>query len=443
MCEGALLPKMFRFAIPLYLAHLLQLLFHAADLVVIGRYASAQSLAAIGSTSALALFSLNLFIGLSVGANVLAANFFGAKDSENLERTTHTAMLISIIGGIAIAIAGCVFARPMLIWMGSPGEVLEKSTLYLKIYYAGIPSLLIYNFGSAVLRAIGDTRRPLYYMIIAGIINVVLNLIFVLVFKLDVAGVAWATIISQTVSAALVWYALATADDACKLVFKKLRIVPHILRRMVAIGVPAGAQGACFSISNILIQSSINSFGELAMAGNGATLSLEHIVYTGSYTMHYVVLSFVGQNYGGKQFTRVMGTMWHGLWMACVICTLGGSLFFIFGEQLLSFYNDTPEAIDWGLRRMKISFTPYALCGTMDVLSAVLRALGKSSTAAIVSLVGVCVLRALWIFFVLPYDRTMETLMLSYPISWALTSIAMAIYLVPFLKRKKLELQIR
>ena len=429
MCRGPLFGQIVLFSVPLMLSGLLQLFFNAADLIVVGRFASHEALAAVGATSSLTALIVNVFMGLSVGTNVLVANFFGAKDRKNVSRTVHTAILMAIFGGIVLAVIGIGLATPLLRLMATPENVIGKSSLYMWIYFAGMPFIMLYNFGSAVLRAVGDTRRPLYYLLFAGIVNVVLNLFFVLVCGMDVAGVAIATAVSQGIAAALVIRCLRNARDACRLRMRNLRIDPVILKRMLWIGLPAGIQGMFFSLSNITIQSSVNSFGSLAIAGNTAVASLEGFVYIGSNAFHQTVVSFAGQNLGGGQYNRIRRSIIYCALCSSAVCIVMGYGFFLNGHALLSIYNSTPEVINWGMLRMNILFSTYFLCGIMDVMSGALRGLGRSVMPAVITLIGVCVLRIVWVYTVFPVHPTMGNLMLSYPITWAITAAANGYYL--------------
>lgn len=435
MCRGPLFGQIILFSIPLILSGVLQLLFSAADLIVIGHFAPPEAMAAVGATTFITALIINVFIGLSIGTNVLVANFLGAENRKNTSRATHTAIAISLIGGVVLAVIGLLATKPMLVLTATPAEILPKSCLYMWIYCCGIPFILLYNFGSAIMRAAGDTRRPLYYLVIAGIINVLLNLLFVLVFRMEVAGVALATIISQGVSAYLIIRNLTRVRDACRLKLRNLHIDGTILGSMLWIGLPAGIQGAFFSISNLIIQSSINSFGPLAMAGSTAALSLEGIVYVGSYSYHQTVISFAGQNLGGRKYSRIRKSI-----LICMACSIAISLlmgfgFYWLGRPLLTIYNPNPEVIEWGLLRMKILFTTYFLCAIMDVVSGGLRGLGHSIQPAVVTMMGVCVLRVFWVFFIFPLDPTMENLMLSYPVSWGLTAAVNGFFLYRVCKK--------
>lgn len=424
MCNGSLLPKLMMFTLPLIASGILQLLFNAADMIVAGRYAGSVALAAVGATSSLINLLINVFMGLSVGANVEVAHFYGAKREEELSDTVHTAISICLISGIILAFIGFFFSKPLLVLMGTPEEVLPHSVSYMKIYFVGIPALLAYNFGSAILRAVGDTKRPLYYLFASGVINVILNLIFVICFGMGVSGVALATIISETISAILVFRCLIKTDGAYKLILKKLHINKRELGRIIRIGLPAGLQGAIFSISNVLIQSSINLFGATAVAGNTAQSNLEGFVYNSMNAVHQGAISFSGQNSGAGKYDRVKKLMWISLGFVFVIGLVMGYAGLFFGKDLLSIYSKDPEVIRYGIIRMKVIFTTYFLCGVMDVMVGILRGMGYSIMPTIVSLLGACVFRVIWIFTVFRVSMSLETLYISYPISWLLTFAA-------------------
>ena len=429
MCNGPLLGKIMIFYIPLMLSGILQLLFNAADIVVVGRFAGNEALAAVGSTSSLTNLLVNLFIGLSVGANVLVARFYGAKQASELTEMVQTAVATAVAGGVILIFLGFFLAKPALGWMGTPDDVISHSVLYMRIYFAGMPFMMVYNFGSAVLRAVGDTKRPLYYLLIAGVVNVVLNLIFVITFSMGVAGVATATVVSQAISAALVVRCLIRTDSAYRLELQGIRIVPDKLLKMVQIGVPAGMQGALFSISNVLIQSSVNSFGSVAMAGNTAASNIEGFVYTAMNAFHQAAISFSGQNYGARKYKRIRKVLLICEVMVVVVGALMGNVAYLFGGTLLKLYTVDPEVIEYGILRMRIICTPYFLCGMMDVAVGALRGMGYAIMPMLVSLTGACLLRVVWIYTIFQSYRTLECLYFSYPISWGLT---FAVHLVCF-----------
>lgn len=422
MCNGPLLGKILRFSIPLMLTSILQLLFNAADMVVAGQFAGSIALGAVGATSALINLLINIFIGLSVGANVEIAHFYGAKQEKDLSETMHTAIALSVLGGVILSVAGFLLASPLLSLMGTPTEILPHSVIYMKIYFIGMPVTLLYNFGSAILRAVGDTRHPLYYLSFAGAVNVILNLFFVIVCKMGVAGVALATILSQTISAVLIIRCLKQADGLCRFEWRKCRLHADKVKRILWIGLPAGFQGAIFSISNVLIQSSVNSFGAVAVAGNTAAANLEGFVYNAMNAFHQAAVSFTSQNMGAKKLERVKKIQL--ICQGCVTATglIMGYTGLLFGKQLLSVYSSQQDVIAFGMRRLIIVFSTYFLCGNMDVLVGSLRGMGYSILPMVVSLMGACGFRIFWIFTVFVQYRTPEVLYSSYPVSWAITA---------------------
>ncbi len=439
MCNGPLLSKILIFSIPLMLSGIFQLLFNAADIIVVGHYSGSHALAAVGSTSSLISLLVNVFIGLSIGSNVLIAHFYGAHQDQEVSDTLHTSILLSVLCGVILLIIGILLARPLLFLMGTPEDVLPDATLYMKIYFLGMPAMLLYNFGSAILRAIGDTKRPLYFLLLAGVVNVLLNLYFVISLNMGVAGVALATVISQCISALLIVVCLMYNPGSCRLVFSKLRLHPNKLKRIAQIGLPAGLQGAVFSVSNVLIQSSINSFGSIAMAGNTATTNLEGFIYTSMNAFQQTALSFTSQNLGGKKIARIGKVL-----VLCLICvtTVGavmslGSL--LIGKELLSVYSSDPEVIQYGLLRMNIIFTTYYLCGIMDTIVGSIRGMGYSVMPMFVSLLGACGLRILWIFTIFKWYQTLPSLYISYPISWGLTAFVHLICFIWCYKKLKRE----
>ena len=421
MCNGPLLGKIIMFAVPLMLSGILQLLFNAADIVVAGRFAGNEALAAVGSTGSLINLLINVFIGLSIGTNVLVAQYYGAKRDKDVSETIHTAILTSLICGTVLIVIGISLAKIMLIWMGTPDDVLDQATLYMRIYFVGMPVMMLYNFGSAVLRAVGDTRRPLYFLLLAGAVNVVLNLFFVIVFGMGVAGVAVATVISQAISAILVLRCLMKSEGCLRVHWKSLKIHKHKLLRMIRIGVPAGMQGAIFSISNVLIQSSINSFGSLTMAGNTAASNIEGFVYNSMNAFHQTALSFTSQNLGGGKPERIKRVALLCQVLVFAVGFVMGMGAYLLGNQLLHIYSTDAQVISFGLQRMRIICTTYFFCGMMDTMVGVLRGLGYSIMPMIVSLMGSCVLRIVWVFTIFAWNPMLFVLYLSYPISWVLT----------------------
>ena len=421
MCNGPLFGKILIFYIPLMLSGILQLLFNAADIVVVGRFAGNEALAAVGATSSLTNLIVNLFIGLSVGTNVLVAHYYGAGQKDELKTMVQTAVATAAISGVILIFVGFFVSQPALGLMGTPDDVISHSVLYMRIYFAGMPFMMVYNFGSAVLRAVGDTKRPLYYLLIAGVVNVFLNLIFVIIFCMGVAGVATATVISQAISAALVVRCLVVTDSAYKLVLKGMKIVPDKLIRMFKIGMPAGLQGALFSISNVLIQSSVNSFGSIAMAGNTAASNIEGFVYTAMNAFHQASISFCGQNYGAMKFRRVGKVTAICLGLVTVVGFVMGSGAYLASGILLQLYSPDAEVIRYGTLRMAYICILYFLCGNMDVMVGTLRGMGYSIMPMLVSLTGACLFRVVWIYTAFRQVPTLECLYISYPISWGLT----------------------
>lgn len=424
MCSGSLLPKILLYSLPLMLSGILQLLFNAADIVVVGRFAGNDALAAVGSTSSLINLLVNVFMGLSVGTNVMVARFYGAGQKKELEEMVHTAILTSVVSGVILIFVGLALSRPALLLMDTPENVIDQSVLYIRIYFVGMPAMMLYNFGSAVLRAVGDTRRPLYFLMIAGVINVVLNLFFVISLSMGVAGVALATIISQAVSAILVLLCLMRSESDYRVELNKLRIVKDKMLKMIQIGLPAGMQGALFSVSNVLIQSSVNSFGSIAMAGNTAAQNLEGFVYTAMNALHQTCISFTGQNYGAKQYKRMGKILLICQGCVIVVGVLMGTGVYLAGGTLLKLYSPDPEVIQYGMLRLSYICTTYALCGMMDVMVGSLRGMGYSIMPMLVSLTGACLFRIVWIMTIFKAHHSLEILYVSYPISWGLTFAA-------------------
>lgn len=429
LTSGPLTIKIIKFIIPLMLTGILQLLYNAADSIVVGHYDGSSALAAVSSVGALINLLVNAFMGLSVGAAVVVAQDYGAKDYEGVSKTVHTSYLISIIGGIVVGAIGLIFSRQFLIWMESPEDVLPLSTEYLMIYFAGTPANMAYNFGASILRSVGDTKRPLYFLTISGLVNVVLNLVLVIVFHMGVAGVAYATIISQILSAVMVIVYMMKSKDCVRFVPKKMRIYGDKLKKMLYIGLPAGFQGTVFSLSNVVIQSAVNSFGSLVMAGNGAASSLEGFTYTAMNSVYQASLTFVGQNVGAKKYDRINKVQGVCLVLVTIIGLVFGVTTYCLGEPLLSIYlpND-PEAIPYGIIRMSYIALPYFLCGMMEVMVGGQRGMGMSFIPMINALLGSCVLRIVWISTVFAADPTLFTLYISYPISWIVTTLAHTVF---------------
>ena len=437
MTRGPIFKELIIFSVPLILSGVLQLLFNAADVIVVGRFAGDNSLAAVGSTSSFINLMLNLFIGLSIGSSVVSANYFGAGKIRELRNTVHTSMLLSIYSGIGLTILGVIFARPILHLMQAPEEVLVLAVLYLRIYFAGISATVIYNFGSALLRAKGDTKRPLYILMVAGVINVILNLIFVICFRMDVAGVALATVIYQIFAAAFVVVLLMREEDGFKLELRKLKIHKYILIHIIKIGVPAGFQGMMFSISNMVIQSSVNSFGPVVIAGSSAGINIEGFVYLAMNGFSQGALTFVSQNMGAGQKDRIKKLMFISLLTVLVVGEGLGFLVVIFARQILGIYSKNPLVIAAGIRRLTIICSTYALCGIMDTMSNIIRGIGHSLLPMVVCIVGVCVFRIVWLstLFQTPAFHTEFIIFVSYPISWIITFIAHCICFAKVFKK--------
>lgn len=424
MTEGNILPKIIKFSIPLMLSGMLQLFFNAADVIVVGRYAGDEALAAVGSTGALINLLINLFIGISIGASVLMGQAIGARDYNDAQDSLHTAMLTGLIGGIIMIFVGQVVSRPMLELMQTPDDVIELSSLYMKIYFMGMPGFMLYNFGAAILRAAGDTKRPLYYLFVSGIVNVILNLYFVIVLKMSVDGVAYATIISEAISAILIVICLMRSDGYLNLSLRKLKIDGKIFIEMLKIGIPSGFTGIVFSVSNMLIQSSINSFGKLVMAANTAASNLEGFVYNAMNSIYQTALAFASQNMGAKKLDRVDDVLKKSLLVVSGVGLFFGVGAYLLGEILLRLYTPNQEVIDIAMLRLLVISTSYFLCGIMDVYSGVIRGMGFSFTPMLVSMFFVCAFRVFWIYTIFERFHEQWVLYISYPVSWTITIIA-------------------
>lgn len=440
MTKGSPLKHILRFAIPLIFTGLLQSLYNSADMVVVGRFAGENALAAVGSTSSAINLIINLFIGMSTAAGVLVARKFGAKNQSGVTKAVHTAIALSIVGGAFLTIVGFFVSEPLMIVMGAPKETLSLSVLYMRIYFAGAIPMLLYNFGGAILRGIGDTKRPLIYLIISGLINVVLNVLFVAGFNMSVDGVAIATLISQTVSAVLVLRALIDTDECYKLVIKKLHIYKAELLEIIRLGIPAGIQSSVFSFSNLIIQSSINSVGAIAMAGNAAAASIEGFVYFSMNAFYQASITFTSQNYGAYDFKRIRKGV---LRSALSVGTLGavlGIFLAIFAEGVVGFFSEVPEVISCGATRVRIICSLYLLVGFMEVATGVVRGLGLSIRPMIITIVCLCGGRIIPVLFFGPYREIDDLLALywSYPMSWFITTIAnYTLFIFTYKSKKK------
>lgn len=445
MTQGPLLSKIIRFSVSLILTNLLQLLYNAADLIVVGQFSeSGTALAAVGATGSMTSLIVNAFIGLSVGASVLVAQGYGTGNRESTNKAVHTSISIALISGVIVAVIGLLFSRTFLEWMDTSPDIIDQSSTYVKIYFIGAPFNMLYNFGGAILRATGDTKRPFYFLTISGLVNVVLNLFFVIALHLDVAGVALATIISQGISATLIILCLMKQDGLCRLSLRRLRIDGASLKKILSIGLPASIQSSVFSISNILIQSSINSF-DLVFAGMGkapyttgsaASGNIEGFVAVAINAFYHAALNFTGQNYAAKKYKRTDKVLIECIACTAVAATVLGVLCLAFGKNLLRIYIPADEeAVGYGYRRLFILCSTYMLCGIMDVMVGQLRGLGKSVVPMMVSIIGICGFRIFWIETFFALNRSWEMLFLSYPISWILTgSVHFICYL--FLRRE-------
>lgn len=461
MCSGSIMPKLILYAIPLILSGYLQLLFNAADMAIVGQFGSngEKSLAAVGATSSLVNLIVNIFIGMSVGANAVVARRVGAGDKQGIRRAVHTAIFLGIISGFFVLIIGLLFAKPLLGLMKTPEDVIGLSALYLRIYFMGAPFMMLYNFGSAILRAVGDTKRPLYFLTASGFLNVILNLVFVIIFHLDVAGVAIATVASQILSAVLVFVTLMRHNSEIRIFPSEIRLYKTEFLQIIQIGIPAGIQSSMFSISNMIVQSSINFFGTATVAASSAASSIEGFVYVGMNCFYQTVLSFVSQNFGRRDFVRIKKIIIRGLFLVvCAGLLIGAAVMscneFLIGLYLPSNAENKAELINIAFQRNTIVVWPYFLCGVMEVLVGGLRAMGQSLIPMIASIIGVCGGRMFWIFTVFEHFKysegidifafhltPLQILMLAWPFAWIITSVIHLITLVFELRkyRKKEE----
>lgn len=435
MTNGPILGKLIQFSIPLALSGILQLLFNAADIVVVGRFAGPHALAAVGSTGALNMLIINLFMGLSIGVNVLCARYYGAGENHDLRETVHTAVLIAGISGFILIFLGIGLSRPLLQMMDTPEDVIDHSVLYMRIIFAGMPASMLYNFGSAVLRAVGDTKRPLYFLLTAGVVNVVLNLFFVIVLHMGVAGVALATVISQCISATLVIICLTKSDGPYRLFLRELKIYPRKLRDIARIGIPAGIQSSMFSISNVLIQSTINSFGSVAMAGSTAAGNIEGFLFTSLDAFTQGAQNFVSQNYGAKKMDRVKKVVRICVGLVMVLSLVLGTAAYLASEPLLGIYTSDPAVIGFGRQRMFINSVFYFTIVPMNVCVGAMRGMGSSMLPMMDTIFGTCVLRVVWVYTIFQLNPTWSTLFLSYPVSWAITGV-LAVISYLYVKKK-------
>ena len=427
MCNGSIMDKLISFSLPLMLSGILQLMFNAVDIVVVGRFSGSQALAAVGSTTALINVFTNLFIGISLGANVLAARYYATGKTKEMSETVHTAIALALVSGVAMAVIGVVFARGALEIMGTPDDVIAKSTLYMRIYFCGMPFFMMYNYGAAILRAVGDTKRPLIFLIVSGVINAVLNLFLVIVFHLDVAGVGIATVISQLVSCILVLRCLHHTESSYQLHLAKLRIRSVYLKQIFEVGVPAGIQSTVINISNAMLQSSVNSFGSIAMAGYTAANNIFGFLYASINAVTQACMSFTSQNYGVGKWKRMDRVLVDCLILSTTIALILGGGAYLFGPELLKIYTNDPQVISCGMEIFLYTTVTYFLCGWMDLFPGSLRGMGKSIVPMILSVIGTVGTRIVWIFGIFPRFRSLKILFISYPVSWILTILMQAV----------------
>ncbi len=427
MCSGSIMDKLISFALPLMISSILQLMFNAVDIIVVGRFSGSQALAAVGSTTALINVFTNLFIGISLGTNVLAARFFAAGKAKEMSETVHTSVLLAIISGVIMACAGVLFSKTALTFMGTPSDVIGQSSLYMRIYFLGMPFFMLYNYGAAILRAIGDTKRPLIFLIFSGLINAGMNMILVILFHLGVAGVAIATIFSQMISCVLVLRCLWMAEGSYQLRFSRLAIRKYYLKQIFQVGIPAGIQSTVINFSNVLLQSSVNSFGSVAMAGYTAANNIFGFLYAAVNSVTQACMSFTSQNYGAGKYKRMDRVL-----INCIILTVSVSLVlgggaFLFGSEILKIYTENEEVIQCGVEILSYTTVTYFLCGLMDLFPGPMRGVGYSAVPMLLSVIGTVGSRVLWIFCIFPHHRTLSFLFLSYPLSWIFTIILQVI----------------
>ena len=434
MCNGTIMDKLISFALPLMVSGILQLMFNAVDIIVVGRFSGSQALAAVGSTTALINVFTNLFIGVSLGANVLAARFYAAGKDKEMSETVHTAITLALVSGVVMAVIGLVFSRWALEIMGTPADVIDQSSLYMRIYFLGMPFFMVYNYGAAYLRAVGDTKRPLMFLIVAGVINAVLNMFLVIAFHMGVAGVAIATVISQMISCLLVLRCLYKTDSSYQLRFSRLCMKKFYLAQIFQVGIPAGIQSTVINFSNALLQSSVNSFGSTAMAGYTAANNVLGFLYASVNAVTQACMSFTSQNYGVGKYKRMDRVLLDCGILSFVIAFVLGCGSYIFGGEILKIYTEDPEVIRCGVEILSITTVPYFLCGIMDLFPGALRGMGHSGVPMILSIIGTVGTRIVWIFWIFPQNRSLYTLFISYPASWAITIVMQVICFI-FVRR--------
>ena len=434
MCNGTIMDKLISFALPLMVSGILQLMFNAVDIIVVGRFSGSQALAAVGSTTALINVFTNLFIGVSLGANVLAARFYAAGKDKEMSETVHTAITLALVSGVVMAVVGLVFSRWALEIMGTPSDVIDQSSLYMRIYFLGMPFFMVYNYGAAILRAVGDTKRPLMFLVVAGVINAVLNMFLVIAFHMGVAGVAIATVISQMISCLLVLRCLYKTDGSYQLRFSRLCMKKFYLVQIFQVGIPAGIQSTVINFSNAMLQSSVNSFGSTAMAGYTAANNVLGFLYASVNSVTQACMSFTSQNYGVGKYKRMDRVLLDCGILSFVIAFVLGCGSYIFGGEILKIYTEDPEVIRCGVEILSITTVPYFLCGIMDLFPGALRGMGHSGVPMILSIIGTVGTRIVWIFWIFPQNRSLYTLFISYPASWAITIVMQVICFI-FVRR--------
>lgn len=423
MCNGSIMDKLISFSIPLMLSGILQLLFNAVDIIVVGKFSGSHALAAVGSTSALINLFINLFIGISLGANVMAGQYYAAQKHKEMSETVHTSIAFALASGIFMAFVGAFLAKWALGLMDTPDDIIDLAALYMRIYFLGMPFFMLYNYGAAILRAVGDTKRPLIYLVVAGVINAGLNMFLVIVFHLGVIGVGVATVISEMISCILVLRCLYKSEGSYQLRFSKLKIQWKYLRQLFRVGLPAGIQSIVINFSNVLLQSSVNSFGSVAMAGYTAANNIFGFLYATVNSFTQTCMSFISQNYGVKKCKRMDKVL-----IDCVILSVGvtfvlGTGVYIFGDQLLHIYTSDPDVVQWGMQVLLYTTVTYFICGLMDLFPGAMRGMGYSTAPMILSIIGTVGIRIFWIYCIFPTHHTLDALFISYPLSWTVTVI--------------------
>ena len=438
MCNGSIMDKLISFSLPLMVSGILQLAFNAVDIIVVGRFTGSEALAAVGSTTALINVFVNFFIGISLGSNVLAARFFAAGKDKEMSETVHTAITLALISGVGMGIIGVLAAKGALMLMDTPDNVLNLSTLYMRIYFVGMPFFMLYNYGAAILRAVGDTKRPLLFLIISGSVNVVLNLIFVIRFHMGVAGVAIATVISQAISCVLVLRCLYCTESSYQLRFSRLGMKAKYVKQIFQVGVPAGIQSTIINFSNVLLQSSVNSFGSVAMAGYTAANNILGFLYVSVNSVTQACMSFTSQNYAVRKVKRMDKILLECLGLTVAVSLVFGGGSYLFGSELMHIYTKSADVVACGVDIMLYTTVTYFLCGIMDLFPGALRGMGHSAVPMILSVIGTVGTRIVWIYLVFPYHRALDFLFISYPVSWLLT-IIMQVICFYFVRKKEIS----